>query len=189
MTTWIDTHADDDAHLRVTLLEWRVTTPAKYWAAFDASITTGGTYAPAATWTGKAFAWNGGRLEFADATATVLAIVLANRAVGTEVKIWEAWINPTASTLVSSQEVARFHGRVNTWISKADRLTMELTQLTPFTAIPIPRRPYTTACSLPFKGTACAYAGGDASCLRTLTDCISKSNSANFGGFPRIDPR
>jgi phage-related protein len=37
-----------------------------------------------------------------------------------------------------------------------------------------------------FKGAECAYAGADASCKGTLTDCRLKSNSARFGGRPGI---
>ncbi len=37
-----------------------------------------------------------------------------------------------------------------------------------------------------FKGAECAYAGADAHCTGSLTDCRSKSNSARFGGRPGI---
>jgi phage-related protein len=33
-----------------------------------------------------------------------------------------------------------------------------------------------------FKGDLCGYTGVDASCLRTLADCMSKSNQERFGG-------
>ena len=39
------------------------------------------------------------------------------------------------------------------------------------------------ACPHAFKGTRCAYAGADTVCLKTWTDCDSKSNTANFGGL------
>ena len=41
-------------------------------------------------------------------------------------------------------------------------------------------------CRWVFKGTYCAYAGGETTCNHTLTDCEARSNSAHFGAFPGI---
>lgn len=43
-----------------------------------------------------------------------------------------------------------------------------------------------------FKGAECGYAGGLTTCNRTYTDCVARSNTANFGGFrflPSIENR
>lgn len=37
-----------------------------------------------------------------------------------------------------------------------------------------------------FKGAECKYAGSDSACDGTLDDCRTKSNSANYGGFPGL---
>ena len=42
------------------------------------------------------------------------------------------------------------------------------------------------SCGWIFKGAECAYAGGSASCARTLDACRTLSNSGRFGGRPGI---
>lgn len=39
---------------------------------------------------------------------------------------------------------------------------------------------------LNFKGTECGYAGAEATCNRTKTQCKAYGNYENFGGFPSI---
>lgn len=41
-------------------------------------------------------------------------------------------------------------------------------------------------CRWKFKGTDCKYSGTDTSCTMGWADCLAKSNSRNFGGFPGI---
>lgn len=41
-------------------------------------------------------------------------------------------------------------------------------------------------CQWKFKGTECAYAGGETSCNKTFARCEELNNKARFGGFPSI---
>lgn len=45
------------------------------------------------------------------------------------------------------------------------------------------RMQYRDQCPLIFKGAVCKYAGPDATCTYTFTDCRTKGNAHNFGGF------
>lgn len=44
-------------------------------------------------------------------------------------------------------------------------------------------------CPFKYKGIRCGYGGSMASCMHTLADCRSHSNSHRFGGFPGIDQK
>jgi len=44
-------------------------------------------------------------------------------------------------------------------------------------------RRYLPTCAWVFKGTECAYSGGESSCDKTLSDCVARSNEDRFGGF------
>ena len=44
-------------------------------------------------------------------------------------------------------------------------------------------------CPWVYKGTECGSRGPDASCLKTLTDCIDKGNDEVALGYPRMHPR
>ena len=54
--------------------------------------------------------------------------------------------------------------------------------LEPFPSVIYNRR----ICRFKFKESDCGYSGGDTTCEKTMTDCISKSNQDRFGGFPGI---
>ena len=51
----------------------------------------------------------------------------------------------------------------------------------------LPNRQYTrNYCTWKFKGTECAYAGGETECNRTWQRCNALGNEARFGGFPSV---
>jgi phage-related protein len=53
----------------------------------------------------------------------------------------------------------------------------------------LPRRTYDRVCPWVFKGSECAYAGGDATCDYTDDACKAKSNFSRFGGYLFVLPR
>jgi len=65
--------------------------------------------------------------------------------------------------------------------------TFVLTSKFDISSLELPRRKYNkNNCPWLFKGTDCKYAGADTTCDKTLTDCRTKSNQINFGGFASV---
>lgn len=78
------------------------------------------------------------------------------------------------------------------WIERkaletAEAIEFELCTALDLDGLKLPRRIIqATVCPWVFKGTECGYAGADATCTKTLSDCKTKfgSSPARFGGFP-----
>lgn len=52
-----------------------------------------------------------------------------------------------------------------------------------------PKRLMNMGCSHVFRGVRCGYLGADGICTKTKTDCTSKGEVSNFGGFPWVAAR
>lgn len=48
------------------------------------------------------------------------------------------------------------------------------------------RRTFSIFCPFQFKGRQCGYVGPDSTCDKSYTDCNSRGNSKNFGGFDTL---
>lgn len=197
--TWIDSHATDQTHRRVILMEWTIGGSTYYWAAWDVPIVTSGANgAPAAVWTPwglsvSGVTWQQDKLTeqaqiVLEPSATVQALLVYGGASGTPLKIWEAWLNPSGETTVPEQERLILQAIVDAWRLTPDGA--ELTTAPPVAAdgVPIPRRTYGTTCSFRFKGEACQYAGIETSCDHSWSRCGVLSNQTHFGGFPLLAP-
>lgn len=67
--------------------------------------------------------------------------------------------------------------------SEGYKISFKLGMENPLTIRFPSRVQYRDQCPLIFKGGECRYAGADATCTYTFTDCRDKENAANFGGF------
>lgn len=198
--TWIDTHAGDGTQRVFRLIKW-VIGSTYYWTDSDIPIVTGGSSAaPAARWTPMPFIVGGisleqaseaaeAEIEFGSADGVISALVLGNVAAGTSITIYEAWLDPTASTSISQQERLLLAGRLTRWNLTAENVTVRTAPIVPLAGITIPRRLYATTCSFGFKSTACGYAGAGTDCDRSIAACTAFGNQARFGGFQTLQPR
>jgi len=199
--TWISSHATDQNHRRILLLEWTIGGSTYYWAAWDVPVvTTGLTGAPAARWTPKGFTVSGissrqgeliaeATIEIENGDGVTSAIVLAaGGSAGSTVKVWEAWLNPTGDTSVSEQDVCLVSGLGNSLSIQPEAVTLKTSPPASIKDVPIPRRLYSTNCTVGFKSASCGYAGVGTSCDRFYATCLSYSNEARFCGFYRLEP-
>lgn len=198
--TWIDTHASDGTQRVFRLIKW-VIGSTYYWTDSDIPIVTGGSSAaPAARWLPMPFIVGGisleqaseaasAEIEFGSADGVISALVLGNVAAGTSITIYEAWLDPTASTSISQQERLLLAGRLTSWQVTAENVVVRTAPIVPLAGITIPRRIYSTTCSFAFKGAACGYAGVGTDCDRSIAACTAFGNQTRFGGFQTLQPR
>jgi len=111
------------------------------------------------------------------------------------VDIYEAWMDPTASTASISGGLGvdvrqLMAGRIDnaSLIRSGDTSTATFTlkSLVEPTSQVLPHRLLTHNCTVLFKGVACQYTGHDETCQRTMDDCQTKGNLAHYGGFPSL---
>lgn len=198
---WVDSHAGDSQHRRYYLLEWLIGAATYRWTDCDLPIvTTGSTGAPAATWQPMPFSASGlstrgaeavasATIQFGSADGVVSSIVLGSSAGGTPIKVWQAWLDPTAANVISQQEQLVLAGQVDTWELDPAVVSLKTAPLVPLAGLRIPRRIYSTTCSFQFKGPACGYAGAEVECDRSYNRCQALGNFARFGGFTGLQAR
>jgi lambda family phage minor tail protein L len=125
-------------------------------------------------------------LSIGNVNRTIQAYLELYELRGIEIKIKRIFLDKVADTLAFYEDSYYVESYT------ANEMQVEFILTTKFTLnnSVIPKRPMSrNFCSWRFKGTECAYAGVDATCNKTLKDCISKSNNLRFGGFPSIPTR
>jgi len=88
-------------------------------------------------------------------------------------------------TLVSAgaDEIVLFDGQIDYWVLDEEKLKVTITSaLSKWSQKTLSKHPKSCRWKK-FKGTECAYAGGETWCDRTYARCIALSNTANYGGF------
>jgi len=79
-----------------------------------------------------------------------------------------------------------FRGYVTGISAKAGNITLEVSERFYDFSRPLNKREYSKVCNFVFKGPKCGYTGPETFCDKTLTQCETYGNAANFGGFPEL---
>jgi len=102
---------------------------------------------------------------------------------GNQVDIIQVW----SDTLADSDAfvIDTFH--IDSYSSNEESISFALATKMDVMELQLPSRKYLrTHCSWRFKGTECAYAGGETECNRTFQRCKELLNQERFGGFPSV---
>jgi len=152
------------------------------------------------TWTAFDFVLNGpvqsqaspldvSSISFQNVDNTWSDHVLIDGVRGSRITIYQGWFDDD-DNFIGAMKI--FDGRLDDGqIGQRAQFSI-IPYATPWTTV-VPGRTFTPTCQYVFKDKlTCQYAGSDASCLKTIDDCRSRtggSNEAHFGGFIELPPQ
>ena len=152
--TWLADHGNDKTFLTPLLFELFLDaahpTVATRWTSWDHPVTAlGHTWARAPL---KLTSCTGNTddpgvaasFELANSDGSGVA-AFAAAIQGSRVTIWAADLDPAGGSVASRTESVVCSGLLGTWEASEDVLVVHVDPFLPWTGIPIPRRPYTTA--------------------------------------------
>jgi hypothetical protein len=192
---WVITHGADNQRIVPLLVSIDFGAPI-YMTNYGSPVVTDGAHgAIAARWEpggvkDDGFALSQGQvtspvsLTFDNADLYWSARLYGGDIPGGVIRIYAAWLDPSAHTTVSKEEVCLFGPGYVESVTNLDRTsaTLSLSPRLDLSEIVAPRRLGSHNCTALYKGIACGYKGTLAGCERTHDACIAHSNQYRFGG-------
>ena len=120
-------------------------------------------------------------LVFDNVSQEFSQIVLGQEVRGKTVKVWLAALNAVPKVVGKSLQ---FQGIIDSVEITREKAVFHIFSHMYLWQKKIPKRRHSSRCNWTFKDSGtCQYPGVDSVCDKSWDDCLSKSNTVNFGGF------
>lgn len=177
------------------LFKLSLSTP-RYWTSFDQDI-----YFDSRWWTRKNIKFDSAQLsidakvdsitiEIENIDKAISDILLAEDIAGKDIRIYHVFLDKLTIAPIGATTESNATKIFVGWLDRTevDRRRARIRCYNHFILWQklTPRRKYDVNCQWVFKGTECAYAGGETWCDRTWDRCVALSNKLNYGGFRHL---